>query len=236
MVAPIIASYSGTNTCPTTTGITIPAPTGIQENEILYGTIFAKFGFAGNLILPSGWDFVFDEIQASSQSFATCYRITDTSDTTATGYDFSYSTTRNDFRGYIYRISGGDIDTPFLASGKIDSQYTNQTYNNRLDLSIGDSLLIATHMHRGGGTYGTDVINNNGWTLITNHDCGGNNHEQETFYNVFENAGRSNTPEVDLLLSFNWSSTVVAIKPAIEPPSWGIQNSVVVSKNIILKG
>ena len=234
MVAPVIVSYSGTAGCSTTTGITIPAPTGIQENEILYGTIFAKFGFGSSLILPSGWNIVFN-ISTSSKSFSTCYKITDTSDTTATGYDFGFASSRESFRGYIYRISGGDINSPFLASGEIENQYSNQTSNNRLDLSMGDSLLIATHNHRG-GTWGTDVINYNGWTLITNHDCGSNQHEQETFYNVFENAGRSNTPEVDLLHTFSWGSTVVAIKPAIEPPSWGIQNSVVVSKNVILKG
>ena len=233
MVAPVIASYSGTNTCATATGITVPAPTGIQENEILYGTIFGKFGFGSSLILPSGWNIVFN-VAGGSQSFSTCYKITDTSDTTATGYDFGYASNRESFRGYIYRISGGDIDTPFLASGS-ETRYSNQTYNDRLDLSMGDSLLIATHNHRG-GTWGTDVINNNGWTLITNHDCGGNQHEQETFYNVFENAGRSNTPEIDLLNTSSLGSTVVAIKPAIEPPSWGIQNSVVVSKNVILKG
>ena len=234
MVAPVIVSYSGSADCPTTTGITIPAPSGIQENEILYGTIFGKFGFSSSLILPSGWSIVFN-VAGGSQSFSTCYKITDTSDTTATGYDFGYASNRESFRGYIYRISGGDINTPFLASGEIENQYSNQTSNNRLDLSMGDSLLIATHNHRG-GTWGTDVINYNGWTLITRHDCGTNQHEQETFYNVFENAGRSNTPEVDLLQVFNWGSTVVAIKPAIEPPSWGIQNSVVVSKNVILKG
>jgi hypothetical protein len=234
MVAPVIVSYSGSAGCPTTTGITVPAPIGIQENEILYGTIFGKFGFSSSLILPSGWNIVFN-VGGGDMSFSTCYKITDTSDTTATGYDFGFASNRDNFRGNIYRISGGDINSPFLASGEIENQFNNQTYNNRLDLSIGDSLLIATHNHRG-GTFGTDVINYNGWTLITKHDCGSNKNEQETFYNVFENAGRSNTPEVDLLLTYSWGSTVVAIKPAIEPPSWGIQNSVVVSKNIILKG
>jgi hypothetical protein len=234
MVAPVIVSYSGSAGCPTTTGITIPAPSGIQENEILYGTIFGKFGFGSSLILPSGWDVVYN-VSASSQSFSTCYRITDASDVTATGYDFGFASNRESFRGYIYRISGGDIDTPFLASGALGNQYGNQTSNSRLNLSMGDTLLIATHNHRG-GTWGTDVINYNGWTLITNHDCGSNQHEQETFYNVFENAGRSNTPEIDLLREYTWGSTVVAIKPAIEPPSWGIQNSVVVSKNVVLKG
>ena len=233
MVAPVIVSYSGTAGCPTTTGITIPAPSGIQENEILYGTIFAKFGFSSSLILPSGWNVVYN-VSASSQSFTTCYRITDTSDTTATGYDFGFASNRESFRGYIYRISGSDISNPFLASGS-EAIYSNQTYNDRLDLSMGDSLLLAVHGHRG-GTHGTDVINYNGWSLLTSFDCGNNNAEKETFYNVFENAGRSNTPEIDLLNAFNWGSTVVAIKPAIEPPSWGIQNSVVVSKNVILKG
>ena len=233
MVAPVIVSYSGTAGCPTTTGITIPAPTGIQENELLIADINGKFGFGGNLIAPSGWNLIFS-VSTDPAAIDLWYKITDASDVTATGYDFSYSTTRSAFRGYIYRISGSDISNPFLASGS-ETRYSNQTYNDRLDLSMGDSLLLAVHGHRG-GTWGTDVINYNGWSLLTSFDCGGNEAEKETFYNVFENAGRSNTPEIDLLKTYSWGSTVVAIKPAIEPPSWGIQNSVVVSKNVILKG
>ena len=233
MVAPVIVSYSGSAGCPTTTGITIPAPIGIQENELLIADINCKFGFGGNLIAPSGWNLIFS-LGSDPAGIDLWYKITDTSDTTASGYDFSSSSSKNSFRGYIYRISGSDISNPFLASGNMGG-FDNATSNNRLDLSMGDSLLFAVHGHRG-GSWGIDVINYNGWSLLTSFDCGSNQAEKSTFYNVFENAGKSNTPEIDLLRTYSWKSAVVAIKPAIEPPSWGIQNSVVVSKNVILKG
>ena len=185
------------------------------------------------MIAPSGWNLIFS-IGIDPSAIDLWYKITDASDVTATGHDFGFASNREGFRGYIYRISGSDISNPFLASGS-EIRFSNQTYNDRLDFSIGDSLLFAVHAHRG-GTWGTDVINNNGWSLLTSFDCGNNQAEKETFYNVFENAGRSNTPEIDLLRTYNVASAVLAIKPAIEPPSWGIQNSVVVSKNIILKG
>lgn len=238
MTIPQIVSYAENGACETTTSITIPAPSGIQENELLYGTIFAKFGFDSNgpLVMPSGWSYVFSRIAGVEQTFTTFYKIADSSDVVSTGYEFTsirFGSARESFRGYIYRISGNDTINPFLNSGIIENiSSISETYNNNLSLPIGDTLLIATQNIRNNFV---NSVNSNGWTLLTTHACTvGAQHNQYTFYKSFDNACISNSPYL-FVNPYNWCSTVVAIKPKIQPAKWRFRKNITINKGSILR-